>query len=106
MKRYNYFLDKKLPSKLKPSMKSTWTIDKFSKVLVDLCNAEISLNGEFRTTAETLSEKYRCKIKIVNASLQKLKHYLPKGYSYGEFNSPHDGEWVPTIYSIRKVDEQ
>ena len=103
---------------LKPSYKSTWTVDKLlSQVLGDILVRIEEDRLPFSFTKEGLSTKFRAKVEIVSAMIQKLRLKIPKGYYIGEYNdAPHEssrnkffwhgpnkGGWAATVYTINKI---
>ena len=107
--------NKKRKKLLKPSYKSTWTVEKLLKELINECIANINANGNWTFIAEKLSEKYRAKIEIVSAAIQKLHLHIPQGYHILEHNdSPHEslrhrflsaympGGWRATQFFVTK----
>lgn len=108
---------KKRKRPMKPSYKSTWTLDKLLKELINECDANIQINGSWCFCAEELSDKYRAKIEMVRAAIQGLRLKIPQGYYIGEHNdAPHESSrnsffwhgpnksgWCTTFYTVKKI---
>jgi hypothetical protein len=101
----------------KPSFKSTWTVEKLLKELIQECDSNIKTNGGWSFCAEKLSEKYRAKIDIVRAAIQGLRLNIQHGYHIYKANrAPHESSrnkffyhgpnksgWCATVYYIKKT---
>jgi hypothetical protein len=110
---WNY---KKRKKTLKPTFKSTWTVEKLLDVLIADCNESLKTKDRFEFCAEDLSKKHRAKIEIVRAAIQKFRLNIPEGYFISEHNSaPHEssrhkffwhgpglGGWCATWYAVNK----
>jgi hypothetical protein len=110
---------KKRKRLLKPSYKSTWTVEKVLQLLVNECNANIQMHEHWCFYAEEISAKYRIKIEIVQQAIQKFRLNIPQGYHIFTYNSaphessrnrffwhgPNKGGWEATVYHVNKVIE-